>query len=196
MPPSHLRSRLESQHQSVPGMCWRVWSSPGAIRWPVADPGCGSRTLRRPTSPKRPRLGFRRRVLRLCTLLSLVPSSLDLNPLDYFVWVIRREHHQHDLPQYQSHAWSPPYIYIYIYIYKWAFEPWQMLSLWSRVDLRIMAIRMYITSPKALGQELITIRYSLVSCSGTCIRTGELTVLYSLNQQDLPHIYIYIYIYI
>ena len=25
-------------------MCWRVWWSPGAIRWPVADPVCGSRT--------------------------------------------------------------------------------------------------------------------------------------------------------
>ena len=25
-------------------------------------------------------------VLRLCTLLSLAPSSLDMNPLDYFVW--------------------------------------------------------------------------------------------------------------
>ena len=25
-------------------------------------------------------------VLRLCTLLSLAPSSLDLNPLDYIVW--------------------------------------------------------------------------------------------------------------
>ena len=41
------------------------------------------------------------RVLRLCTLLSLGPSSPDLNPLDYFV---RREHHQHDLPQHQSQA--------------------------------------------------------------------------------------------
>ena len=41
-------------------MCWRVWWSPGAIRWPVAEPGCGSRTRRRPTSPKRHRLGFRR----------------------------------------------------------------------------------------------------------------------------------------
>ena len=29
------------------------------IPWPVADPGCGSRTRHRPTSPKRPRLGFR-----------------------------------------------------------------------------------------------------------------------------------------
>ena len=40
-------------------MCWRVWWSPGEIRWPVADPGCGSRTRRQPTSPKRPRLGFK-----------------------------------------------------------------------------------------------------------------------------------------
>ena len=41
-------------------MCWRMWWSPGAVRWPVKDPRCGSRTRRRPTSPKRPRLGFRR----------------------------------------------------------------------------------------------------------------------------------------
>ena len=41
-------------------MCWRVWWSPGAIRWPVADPGCGSRTRRWPSNRKRPRLGFRR----------------------------------------------------------------------------------------------------------------------------------------
>ena len=34
--------------------------NPGAIRWPVTDPGCGSRTLHRPNSPKRLRLGFRR----------------------------------------------------------------------------------------------------------------------------------------
>ena len=57
-------------------MCWRVWWSPGAIRWPVADPGCGSRTWHRPTSPKRPRL-------------------------------IRREQHQHDLPQLQSQPDRP-----------------------------------------------------------------------------------------
>ena len=40
-------------------MCWRVWWTPSAIRWPLADPGCGSRTWRQATSPKRPRLGFR-----------------------------------------------------------------------------------------------------------------------------------------
>ena len=54
----HLTSS-KSAWKSTPKctwMCWRVWWSPGAIRWRVADPGCGSRTRRRPTSPKRPRL--------------------------------------------------------------------------------------------------------------------------------------------
>ena len=46
-------------------MCWRVWWSPGAIRSLVADPGCSSKTWRRPTSPKRPRLGFKRSVTTL-----------------------------------------------------------------------------------------------------------------------------------
>ena len=58
----HLTSS-KSAWKSTPKctwMCWRVWWSPGATRWPVADPGCGSRTRRRPTSPKRPRLDFRR----------------------------------------------------------------------------------------------------------------------------------------
>ena len=54
--------------QKCTWMCWREWWSPGAIRWPVADLGCGSRTRRRPTSPKRPRLGFRR------TATTLYPS--------------------------------------------------------------------------------------------------------------------------
>ena len=66
-------------------MCWRVWWSPGAIRWSVADPGCGSRTRRRPTSPKRPRLGFRMSATTLYPYLT-APSSPDLNPLDYLVW--------------------------------------------------------------------------------------------------------------
>ena len=61
-------------------MCWRVWWSPGAIRWPVVDPGCGSRTRCRPTSPKRPRLGFRR------SATTLYPSLTGPTPLDYFVW--------------------------------------------------------------------------------------------------------------
>ena len=66
-------------------MCWRVWWSPGAIRWPVADPGCGSKTRRRPTSPKRPRLGFRRSATTLYPSFTSPPPP-DLNRLDYFVW--------------------------------------------------------------------------------------------------------------
>ena len=79
---------------------WRVWWSPGAIRWPVADPGCGSRTRRRSTSQKTPRLGFRRSATTLYPSLTgpvlLRPELIGLLRL-----VIRREH-QHDLPQHQS----------------------------------------------------------------------------------------------
>ena len=48
-------------------------------------PWVGSRTRRRPTSPRKPRLGFRRSATTLYPSLT-VPSSPDLNPLDYFVW--------------------------------------------------------------------------------------------------------------
>ena len=94
---SHLRSRLESQHPKCTWMCWRVWWSLGAIRRPVADPGCGSRTRRRPTSPKRPRLGFRRIATTLYPSLTapLLPRP---EPAGLLRSVIRREHHQHDLP--------------------------------------------------------------------------------------------------
>ena len=76
------------------GMCWRVWWSPGAIR-------CGSRTRRRPTSPKRPRLGFRRSAATLYPSLTgpLFPGP---EPAGLLRLVLRREHHQHDLPQHQS----------------------------------------------------------------------------------------------
>ena len=83
----HLTSS-KSAWKSTPKctwMCWRVWWSPVAIRWPVEDPGCGNRTRRRPTSPKRPRLSFRRSATTLCPSLT-APSSPDLNPLDYFAW--------------------------------------------------------------------------------------------------------------
>ena len=83
----HLTSSKSAWKSTPKGtwMCWRVWWSPGATRWPVADPGCGSRARLRSTSPKRPKLRLEG-VLRLCTLLLLAPSSPDLNPLDYFVW--------------------------------------------------------------------------------------------------------------
>ena len=82
-------------------MCWRVWCSPGAIRWSVADHGYGSRTRRRPTSPKSPRLGFRRSATTLYPSLTgpLLPRP---EPAGLLRLVIRREHHQHDLPQHQS----------------------------------------------------------------------------------------------
>ena len=76
-------------------MCRTVWWSPSAIRWPVADPGCGSRTQRRPTSPKRPRLGFR----SATTLYLSLPWP---EPAGLLRLVIHREHHRHDLPQHQS----------------------------------------------------------------------------------------------
>ena len=78
-------------------MCWRVLWSPGAIRWPVADPGCGSRTRCWPTSSKRPRLGFRSATT--CTLLSLAPLLFRPEPTGLLRLVIGREHHEHDLPQ-------------------------------------------------------------------------------------------------
>ena len=82
-------------------MCWRVWWSPGAIRWPVADPGCGSRTRRRPTSPKRPRFDFRTSATTLYPSLTgpLLPRP---EPNGLLRLVIRREHHQHDLPQHDE----------------------------------------------------------------------------------------------
>ena len=79
----------------------KTWRSPGAIRWLVADPGCGSRTWRRPTSPKRPRLGFRRSATTLYPSL-ISPLLPRPEPAGLLRLVIRREHHQHDLPQHQS----------------------------------------------------------------------------------------------
>ena len=79
------RSRLESQHQSVP-VCAeeygdRLVQSGG--RWQTlgvaAGLGAGSQVQRDPGLTSEG-------VLRLCTLLSLALSSSDLNPLDYFVW--------------------------------------------------------------------------------------------------------------
>ena len=82
---------------------------PLVIRWPVADPGCRSRTCRRPTSPKRPRLGFRRSATTLYPSLTPPPRPESAGLLCF---VIRREHHQHDLPQHQSQLYCchPPSI--------------------------------------------------------------------------------------
>ena len=81
-------------------ICWRVWWSPSEIRWPVADHGCGSRTRQQPIIPKRPRLDFRRSATTLYLSLTapLLPRP---EPAGLLRLVIRREHHQHDLPQHQ-----------------------------------------------------------------------------------------------
>ena len=99
----HLTS-LKSAWKSTPKctwMCWRMWWSPGAIRWLVADPGCGSKTRHWPTSPKRPRLSFRRSATTLYPSLTapLLPRP---EPAGLLRLVICREHRQHDLPQHQS----------------------------------------------------------------------------------------------
>ena len=79
-------------------MCWRVWWSSGAIRWPLADPGCSSRTRHQPTSPKRPRLGFRSSATTLYPSLT-GPLCLRPEPAGRL-----RKHHQHDLPQHQNQS--------------------------------------------------------------------------------------------
>ena len=60
-------------------MCWKVWWSPGAIRWPVADPGCGSKS-------KETQAWLQKECYDFVSFSHWPPSSLDLNPLDYFVW--------------------------------------------------------------------------------------------------------------
>ena len=71
------------------------------IPWCNQVAGCGSGIRRRPTSPKRPRLGFRRSATTLYPFLigPLLPRP---EPAGLLCLVIRREHHQHDLPQHQN----------------------------------------------------------------------------------------------
>ena len=90
------------------GMCWSVWWSLGAIRWPVADPGCGSRTRRRPTSPKRHRLGFRRSATTLCPSLT-GPTP----PPTWTRWTTSFGHTSRTSPTWPpttpKPAWLPPF---------------------------------------------------------------------------------------
>ena len=98
---SHLRSRLESQHQSVPGCAEECgdplvqsdgsWQTLGI----AAGLGAGPQVQRDPGLASEG-------VLRLCTLLSLAPSSPQPEPAGLLRLVMRRERHQHDPPQHQS----------------------------------------------------------------------------------------------
>ena len=88
-------------------MSWRVWWSSGAIRWPVADPGCGSRTRRRPTSSKRLRLGFRG------SATTLYPSLTGPSPPPTWTrWTTSFGHTSRTSPTWPptipKPAWSPP----------------------------------------------------------------------------------------
>ena len=105
----HLTSS-KSPWKSTPKctwMCRRVWRSPGAIRWPMADPGCSSRTQCQPTSPKRPRLVFRR------SAITLFPSLTGPLPLPTWTcWTTLFGHTSRTLPTWPpttpKPAWSPP----------------------------------------------------------------------------------------
>ena len=66
-------------------MCWRVWWSPGAIRWPVAEPGCDSRTPKSPKS-KETQAWLQKECYNFVPFSHWPSSSPNLNPLDYFVW--------------------------------------------------------------------------------------------------------------
>ena len=105
----HLTSS-KSAWKSTPNctwMCWRVWWSPGAIRWLVAVPECGSRTWRWLTSPKTPRLGFRRSATTLYPSLTGSPP-----PLTWTCWTTLFGYTLRTSPTWplttSKPAWSPP----------------------------------------------------------------------------------------
>ena len=98
---SHLWSRIESQHQSVPG-CAEECSDP------LVQSGGQCQTLgvaagldAGPQFQRDPDLTSEE-VLRLCTLLSLAPLLPRPEPVGLVRLVICREHHQHDFPQHRS----------------------------------------------------------------------------------------------
>ena len=105
---SHLRSRLKSQQQSVPG-CAEKCGDPlvqSGGRWQTLGVAAGL-----DAGPQVQRLGFRRSATTLYPSLTgpLLPRP---EPAGLLRLVMRREHHQHDLPQHQSQPDSrhPPCI--------------------------------------------------------------------------------------
>ena len=95
---SHLRSRLESQHQSVPG-CAEECGDPlvqSGGRWQTLGVAAGLGAS--PQVQRDPGLASEG-VLQLCTLLSLASLLPWPEPAGLLRLVIRQEHHQHDLLQ-------------------------------------------------------------------------------------------------
>ena len=103
---SHLRSRLESQHQSVPG-CAEECGDPlvqSGGRWQTLDVAAGLGTG--PQVQRDPSLALKG-VLRLCALLSLVPP-----PPTWTCWTTSFAHTSRTSPTWPpttpKPAWSPP----------------------------------------------------------------------------------------
>ena len=106
---SHLWSRLESQHQSVPGCAEEYGDSlvQSGGQWQTLGVAAGLDAG--PQIQRDPSLASEG-VLRLCTLLSLPPLLPRPESTRLLHLVIRREHHQHDFPQHQSqpdHRYPP-----------------------------------------------------------------------------------------
>ena len=98
---SHLRSELESQSQSLRG-CAEECGDPlvqSGGRWQTLGVAAGLGTG--PQVQRDPGLASEG-VLRLCTRISLALLLPRPEPAELLSLVILREHHQHDLPQYQS----------------------------------------------------------------------------------------------
>ena len=98
---SYLRIRLESQYQSVAG-CAEECGDPlvqSGGRWQTLGVATGLGVG--PQVQRDPGLASEE-VLRLCTLLLLAPLLPRPEPAGLLRLVIRRQHHQHDLPQHQS----------------------------------------------------------------------------------------------
>ena len=101
MPPRIFEVGLKSTPKCI-WMCWRVCVIPrvqSGGRWQTLGVavglGAGPQVQRDP--------GFASEgVLWLCTLLSLAPLLRRPEPAGLLRLVIRREHHQYDLPQHQS----------------------------------------------------------------------------------------------
>ena len=90
-------SRLESQHQSVPGCAEECRDSlvQSGDRWQTLGVAAG--LVAGPQVQRDPGLASEG-VLRLFTLLSMVPLLPQPEPAELLRLVIRREHHQHEFP--------------------------------------------------------------------------------------------------
>ena len=72
-----------------------------SVMIPWCNQVAGGRPWVWPTSPKRPRLGFRRNATTLYPALIAPPPLPHPEPAGLLRLVIRREHHQHDLPDHR-----------------------------------------------------------------------------------------------